>query len=248
MSKIKKKEKIIGIILTYNCAGLVEKTYSLLPKKLFDSIIIVDDGSKDNIADIAKKLKIPFYSHRHSGYGGNVKYGLKKSLQMGADYIVEVHGDGQYDPGAVLPALNKIKEGYALLLGSRFVDLLQPLQDKMPLSRYVANIVLSFIYRVILGVNLTEFHTGFHIYSKEFISIVGFKNTSNGHIYSLEIIFQSCFKKLPICEIPIRCDYASPHTSISIKKSIIYTFESFFLSSQYILAKIGIKYGIFKNY
>lgn len=243
-----KKTKIIGIILTYNCASMLEDLYKRIPKKVLDKIILIDDGSTDETLQIAKKLNIPFFTHKNLGYGGNIKYGLKKATEMEGDFMVEIHGDGQYDPSVIPSALKKIKKGYSLLLGSRFVNLRQPLMDKMPLERYLANIILSFIYKIILRVELTEFHTGFHIYSKEFISTVGFKNTSQGHLYSLEIIVQACFKKLSIGEIPIRCDYTSQHTSISIKKSIAYTFQSFFLLAQYILAKMNLKYGIFKNY
>lgn len=245
---MKAKEKVIGVILTYNCANLVEGLYNRIPKKLFHKIIVVDDGSTDDTLEVVKKLGIQSFSHRHTGYGGNMKFGLKKALDMGTDYIVEIHGDGQYDPSVIPLALKKMKEGCNLLLGSRFVDLRQPLRDKMPLSRYAANIALSFIYRVILGVNLTEFHTGFHIYSKEFVSNAGFANTSDGHPYSLEIIFQACFKKLKMCEIPIRCDYAAEHTSISIKKSVAYSLQSFLLLAQYMLAINGLKFGIFKYY
>lgn len=244
----KKKIKVIGIILTYNCASMVEDLYKRIPKKAFDKIILIDDGSTDNTMQVAKKLNIPFFTHKNLGYGGNMKYGLKKALKMGADYMVEIHGDGQYDPSVIPAALKKIKEGYSLLLGSRFVNLKQPLIDKMPLERYFANIILSLLYKMILRVKLTEFHTGFHIYSKEFISAAGFNNTSQGHLYSLEIIVQVCFKKLSIGEIPIRCNYAAQHTSMSIKKSIDYTFQSIFLLAQYILAKMNLKYGIFKNY
>lgn len=247
-TKSEKKIKVIGIILTYNCAEMIEDLFKRIPKKPFDKIILIDDGSTDNTVQIARKLNILSFVHKNLGYGGNIKYGLKKALEMEADYMVEIHGDGQYDPSVIPSALKKIEAGYSLLLGSRFVNLKQPLLDKMSMERYLANIILSFIYNIILRIELTEFHTGFHIYSKEFLYAVGFNNTSQGHLYSLEIIFQACFKKLPIVEIPIRCDYSAQHTSISIKKSIAYTFQSFFLLAQYILAKADLKYGIFKHY
>mgnify|MGYP001619974932 FL=1 len=163
-----KKAKNVGIILTYNCADLVENTYKRIPRRVLDKIIIVDDESRDNIKTIAKKLGIEFFTHKHLGYGGNMKYGLKKALAMGAYYIIEIHGDGQYDPTVIPLALKKITKGYDLLVGSRFVNPKHPLEDKMPIIRYIANIILSFLDRIILGVSLTEFHNGFHIYSKNF--------------------------------------------------------------------------------
>jgi len=245
---MKSKPTIIGVILTYNCAGLVYDLYQRVPKSSFSKILFIDDGSTDNTVEKVKKFGGTIYSHPHSGYGGNMKFALRKALQHGADYIVEIHGDGQYEPNVIPEGLKKIQKGYGLLLGSRFTDLRQPLRDKMPIERYIANIVLSFFYKVVLRSDLTEFHTGFHIYSKEFLSKVGFKNTSSGHLYSLEIIFQAYFLKISVCEIPIRCDYSGEHTSISILKSISYSLQSVYLVAQYILAKIGLKFGIFKYY
>ena len=84
------KSKVIGIIMTYNCAHLLEEACKKLPQGVFDEFIIVDDGSKDNIEEVAKKLPYPFFKHEHIGYGGNLRYGLQKAMEMGADaYLVK---------------------------------------------------------------------------------------------------------------------------------------------------------------
>lgn len=244
----KHKKKVIGIILAYNCEKLLKSTFDQLPKNTFDLVIVVDDGSTDKTIEFSKKLGFQTFSHKHLGYGGNLKYGLKKAYEMGGDYMVEIHGDGQFDPSAAPYALNKINEGYDLLFGSRFIDIRQPLKDKMPLSRYIMNIVTSFIARIVLRVNLTEVHNGFHIFSREFISTAGFAGTSLGHIYSFEIIVQARFNKLKICEVPVRCNYKEMHTSMDILESIPYILQIFYTLGQYLLAKMGFKYGIFKSY
>lgn len=242
---MKSKKNIVGVILTYNCGHLVEKLYRRVPKSSFSRIIFVDDGSTDDTVQRVKRFGGEIFTHKHLGYGGNMKYGLRKALSLGAEYIVEIHGDGQYDPSVIPDGLREIQKGFGLLLGSRFVDRLQPLRDKMPLERYVANILLSLLYKMILRSTLTEFHTGFHIYSKEFLETVGFRNTSDGHLYSLQIIFQAYFRNIRVCEIPIRCDYHAEHTSISIKKSVAYSLQSVRLVAEYIASKLGYKTGIF---
>ncbi len=240
-------KKIIGILLTYNCAHLVEGIYRQLPHAYLDEVIMVDDGSSDDIAAVAQKLGVTFFTHKHSGYGGNIKYALTKALERGGEYMVEIHGDGQYGAELVIPGVEKIKQGYDFVLGSRFTDWRQPLRDKMPLSRYLANIGLSFFDRLILRVPLTEFHTGFRVYSRHLIETIGFANTSNDYLYSFEIIVQAKYHNLKIGETPIRCDYSEDHTSISIKKAAIYSFQTFYILLKYIGARFGFPNRLLRN-
>ncbi len=247
MKTLKKRSpKVIGIMMTYNCADMIESTYKKLPKGVFSQVIVVDDDSKDNSVEVAKRLKLNVYTHKHGGYGANIKYGLKKVLSLGADYAVEIHGDGQYDQSVVPAAIKKMETGFDFLLGSRFTNLKHAINDGMPLERYFANLGLSFIDRIILGVNLTEFHTGFRVYSKRFIESLTYEGTSDNYLYSFEIICQAKFNDMKIGEVPMRCDYKAAHTSISIKKSIIYALGTFAILGKYILAKMGARVKIFK--
>lgn len=237
--------KVIGIIMTYNCAGLVEDTYKHLPRNIFDDIIIVDDGSDDNIIEVAQNLGVACFVHEHLGYGGNLKYGLKKCLEMGAEYMVEIHGDGQYDPNFIRPAIEKIRQGYDLLLGSRFNDIKQPLRDQKPFIQYVGNITASFFDRLVLNIALTEFHTGFKIYSRCLLSTINLAHNANSYVCSFEIIAQARFCNLAITEIPIRCDYAKKHTSAGIWRASLYFFQTFYVLFKYVLARRGFKIKLF---
>ncbi|MBX4187007.1 MAG: glycosyltransferase family 2 protein [Candidatus Doudnabacteria bacterium] len=237
--------KVIGIIMTYNCAHLVEGIYRRLPLDVFDEVIIADDGSADNIEEVAHKIGLPYFSHEHGGYGTNIKYGLQKALERGAEYMVEIHGDGQYDPDFIPAGLQKIQQGYAFLMGSRFVNILQPLRDKMSLIRYMGNICLSFMDRLVLRLPLTEFHSGFRIYSRQLIEKLSTAGTSADYLYSFEIIAQAKYCNLPVTEIPIRCDYSQDHTSIGLRKSFIYAWQTRKVLAKYILARMGFKIKIF---
>lgn len=237
-TKQKRLIRSVVIILTYNCAHLVTEVYNRIPKNSVYRVIIIDDGSIDDIFGVAKKLNISLFSHPHIGYGGNMQFGLKKAYAMGADYVVEIHGDGQYDPRVIPKALLYAKRNaHDLLLGTRFVPLTQPLYDGMPWMRYIANIGLSFVERIILQVKLSEFHSGFRIYSRKLIETINLKTSATGHLFSFEIIAQAKIFGLHIAEIPVRCDYKKDHTSISIRNAILFTFENFIVLFDYIGAR-----------
>jgi glycosyltransferase involved in cell wall biosynthesis len=212
-----------------------------------DRVILVDDASTDKTLEVARGLGIESYTHEHLGYGGNVKYSIRKGIELGAEYIIDLHGDGQYDPSAIPAALAKAREGYDLVLGSRFTDLWQPLRDHMSLARYFANIGLSAIERFMLDVPLTEFHTGFRVYSRRLAETVALDVASNDFLFGFEIIAQARFWKLTIGEIPIRCSYKEEHTSISIPKSIVYALQTFKVLSSYFLARLGFRNALFKG-
>lgn len=239
--------KVIGIILAYKHAQFLEKLYNSIPKNVFDEIIITNDESGDDIEVIANKLGIPCYSHERLGYGGNMKFGLKKALELGAEYMVEIHGDGQYGVASIVPGLQKIQSGYDFVLGSRFVDWQQPLRDNMPFIRFAANIGLSFFDRLVLRTPLSEFHSGFRIYSRQLLETVGLKNSSNDFLYSFEIIVQAVFWKMKIGEVPVRCLYEKKHTSIELWSSMKYAIQMFWVLFLYLLAKLGLSIKLFKK-
>ena len=242
------KSRAICVILAYNCGSVLENTYRRIPKGSVDCIILCDDGSTDNTLEVAARLGIESYTHKNLGYGGNIKFSIQKSLELGADYIVDLHGDGQYDPGAIPEALAKAREGYDLVMGSRFLlDKKQPLRDQMSWARYFANLGLSAISRFILRSSLTEFHSGFRVYTKNLAEKLPLAHTSNNFLFGFEIIVQAVYFNLKIVEVPVRCSYKEEHTSISIPSSIVYAFENMGTLVRFMLAKIGFRIKLFSR-
>ncbi len=240
--------KAIGIIMTYNCSRMLEGLLVRIPTEALDEVIIVDDNSKDKDATqkIASKYKVQFFSHGHLGYGGNLKYGFQKAIERGADYMIEIHGDGQFDPTVIPQALEKLRQGADFVMGSRFTNWKQPLKDGMSLVRFIANILLSLFARFILKIKWTEFHGGFRAYSRKLVEKVGLDKGANNHLYSFQIITMARYRNLIFAEIPIRADYHGEHTSISLHEAAIYFFQTFVVLSQYVLARIGIKNHLFR--
>lgn len=241
-----KKPKVIGIILAYKHARFLEGLYKSLPMDVLDEVIVTNDDSGDNIDEIAERLGIPCFTHPRLGYGGNMKYGMKKAIEMGADYMIEIHGDAQFDVAFIRPAVEKMKKGdYGLVLGTRFIDVWQPLRDKMPLIKYIANRSLTFIESLVMGVWVSEFHTGARVYNKKAIEGVDMTHTSNNFLFGFEIIAQIAYKRFKIGEVPVRAYYGQDHTSISLKQSTIYAIHSFKTLLKYIVARLGFKTKIF---
>lgn len=234
-------KKVIGVILAHKSAGFLEKVYHSLPKGVYDSIIITNDETGDGIERIAEKLGIECFSHPRLGYGGNLKYGLKKAVELGADYAVEIHGDGQFDVSVSAVAIAKAYEGYDFVTGNRFYDIFQPLRDKISIARYVANIVLSFLARVVTGVNISEFHDGFRVYSKKLIQSGVLEKASNDFLFAFEVIALAKKMGMKISQVPIRAFYAEDHSSISIPRAVKFTFQELWSMIKYLLSRIGIQ-------
>jgi len=241
-----KKPKIIGVILAYNCGRMLSRAYERIPKEVFDDLIVMDDGSKDNTLEVAKSLGLKVFRHvPNKGYGGNLKRGLHRALDMGADYIVEIHGDGaQFNPYSIFYAKDYMKKGDAqLILGSRFQEPRKALENGMPLIRFIANRFLSFFDGLILQLPLTEFHTGFRIYGKKLLKTIPFDENSNDYLFSFQIIAQAAYYDMPVKEVPVEADYKSEHTSHKLTSAAAYAIQTFFTLGQYVLARAGVHYN-----
>ena len=138
--------KVYAMILSHNCGELLIKAFNKIPHSEFDKIYITEDGSSDKSLKIANSLGIEVITSNKSGYGANVKNGLKWGFENGADYIVEIHGDGaQFNPKAIFPAKEFINKNYDFIIGSRFIDIETTLNLGIPKPRYYANKFLSKI-------------------------------------------------------------------------------------------------------
>jgi glycosyltransferase involved in cell wall biosynthesis len=244
-------KKVIGIIMTYNCAHLLEDAFKALPQGVFDQLIISDDGSKDNIREVAEKIGVPLFVHEHSGYGGNLRNGLKQAIAMGGDTMIEIHGDGQFDSSVAPLAVEKVyQDDLDFLIGSRFTKGAKPLKDGMPLPRFLANIGLSFIERCVLRIPWSEFHAGFRVYRKRFAEKVLAQEPTtvfaNDYLFSFQIIALAGWMKARCGEIPVRANYHKAHTSVGYWKASINSFQEMWVLLLYILAKLGVKNTLFK--
>lgn len=219
--------KIVVIMPAYNAAKTLEETYKAIPKNVVDEVILVDDHSSDKTVSIAKKLGINTFVHKKNlGYGGNQKTCYKQALKKGADIIVMVHPDYQYDPKLIPLLIKPIQKGYFdIMLGSRIRSREEVLRGGMPLYKYLGNRFLTFIENVFLGLNLSEYHTGFRAYARGALKIIPYETFSNNFVFDQEILISAHRLGLRIGEIAVPIKYFPEASSINSFRSIQYGIE-----------------------
>lgn len=211
----------IGIfIVSYNASHLLNDTVSRIPKHLYDiieEIFIFDDFSTDDTYNIAKRLqnngywcnKInAFKNPTNLGYGGNQKVGFRYAINRGLDYVVLLHGDAQYAPehipDLIYPA---IKHGHNVVFGSRMMKRANALADGMPFYKWLGNQILTKFENIILGLKLSEYHTGYRLYSTKILDKIPFEENTNDFHFDSQIIIQCRALNVKIHEVPIKTFY-----------------------------------------
>ncbi len=242
-------ERVVVVMPAYNAAKTLERTYNDLPKDVVDQVILVDDVSQDETVEIARKLGLEVIVHiQNKGYGGNQKTCYIKALEDGADIVVMLHPDYQYDSTLVPELIRPIQEGEAdMVLGSRFLTG-GTLAGGMPLYKYVSNRFLTLVENIALGQHLSECHTGFRAYSRRMLETIPFLLNSDNFVFDTEVIAQAVAFGFRIAEIGVPTRYFEEASSVNFRNSVIYGLSTLATMARYLLAKWGIaSYPQFKK-
>lgn len=228
------KLKIIVVMPAYNAAKTLVRTCADLPKNVVDHIIVVDDGSSDDTIRVAEELGLEVFVHnRNYGYGANQKTCYREALKAGAEVIVMVHPDYQYDPTLVPQMVAPIVDGVAdVVLGSRLLGV-NPVKQGMPWWKYAANRFLTVLENWAFGLQLSEYHTGYRAFSKDILEDVNFERNSDRFIFDQEILAQVVELHGRIVEIPVPTRYFPLASSASFAASVRYGFSILSLLAQY---------------
>jgi len=215
--------KTVVVLPAYNAALTLEKTVADIPRDVVDEIILVDDGSTDLTVPVAQQLGLKVFTHgKNKGYGANQKTCYKKALELGADIVIMVHPDYQYDPKAIRELIDPIKQGRAdAVFGSRMMKG-GALEGGMPLWKQNINIILTAIENVSFGMFLTEYHSGFRAYSAKTLNSIRYTLNSDNFVFDTEIIVQVLLRNLKIEEIPIRTRYFDEASTIKFLPAVFY--------------------------
>ncbi|KKP94018.1 MAG: Glycosyl transferase, group 2 family protein [Parcubacteria group bacterium GW2011_GWA1_36_12] len=246
----KKSPKIIVVMPAYNAEKTVNDTYRDLPKDLISEVILVDDSSGDKTVEKAKKLGITVYVHKKNrGYGANQKTCYDESLKRNPDIVVMVHPDYQYDAKLVGVLCEPVVNGRAdIMLGSRIQTRNQVMAGGMPIWKYFANRVLTLVENLTMGLNLSEYHTGFRAFSAEVLRTVPYHKFSDDFVFDQQILISALSCGFNISEVPIPCKYFKDASSINFKRSAKYGLFTLFTILTYLLNQVGlVQSTIFKS-
>ena len=240
-------KKLVVVMPAYNAERTLLQTYEELPHEYIDDIILVDDASQDDTCKIAGKLGIRTILHRENkGYGANQKTCYQEALGLGADIVVMIHPDYQYSPRLVTAMASMIASGhYDIVLGSRIL-VGGTLKGGMPIYKYIANRFLTFVENLMLGIKLSEYHTGFRAFSRTVLEYLPLEGNSDDFVFDNEILAQCIYFGFKIGEISCPTRYFEEASSINFRRSLKYGIGVLATSFKYILHKRGIKrYRIF---
>src|SRR5205823_2393942 len=234
--------KIVVVMPAYNAGRTLRMTYEQLPKDTVNLVILVDDGSTDMTLEVARQLGLEIFVHnRNYGYGANQKTCYTEALRAGADVVVMVHPDYQYDPTLVPQIVEPIVHGDAdVVLGSRLKGG-SALAQGMPWWKFLANRFLTWVENRAFGLRLSEYHTGYRAFRKEVLETVNFQTNSDGFVFDQEIIAQVVAARFRIAEIAVPTRYFPEASSASFLASSVYGLRILAVLFWYLLSKWGLR-------
>ena len=234
------RPRVVVVMPAYNAARTLRMTYTELPHDSVDMVILVDDGSTDDTVAVARELNLKLFLHdRNYGYGANQKTCYAEALRAGADIIVMVHPDYQYDPRLLPEVVHPIQKGDAdVVLGSRLKSG-SALSGGMPWWKYVSNRFLTGVENWVFGLRLSEYHTGYRAYRREVLETVNFTLNADKFIFDQEIVAQIVEAGFRITEVPVPTRYFAEASSASFLASVRYGAGILWLMARLLLHRSG---------
>ena len=228
------------VLPAYRAAKTLAEVVGDIPQGHADRILLVDDASKDATVSVATALRLDVIRHRQNlGYGGNQKTCYRQALEMGADVVVMLHPDGQYDPAIIPNVCRVIENGEAdIVLGSRWLGL-DPARAGMPWWKMIGNRFLTATENRVLGLNLSEYHTGYRAYSRRFLEAIPFLENSNDFVFDTQVLIQAATFGFKIGEVPAIGRYHEDASSVNFMTSTVYGLKTLGALVRYVLHRAG---------
>ncbi|WP_437188361.1 glycosyltransferase family 2 protein [Planctomicrobium sp. SH668] len=242
--------RVVAVMPAYNAASTLERTVRDIPDGTVDEVILVDDCSRDETVNLARSLGLTVIVHeKNTGYGGNQKTCYRHALASGADIVVMIHPDYQYDSRVIGAAVEFLRLGICdVILGSRIRTRREALSGGMPGWKYIANRCLTTIENVALGQNLGDFHSGFRAYRREVLEVVPWEKNTDDFAFDSQFLAQSVFFGFKLGDIPVPVRYFDEASSINFRRSVKYGLTTLYILLQFWLQKLQLaSFQIFKR-
>jgi len=235
--------KTIVVMPAYNAETTLEKTITDIPPGTADEIVLVDDCSRDGTVALALKLGLTVIRHeKNLGYGGNQKTCYREALARGANTIIMVHPDYQYDSSLIPVMTELLRKGHCdVILGNRIRTRREALAGGMPVYKYVSNRLLTVVENVWLGQNLGEFHSGLRGYRREVLETIPWERNSDDFVFDSQFLVQAAHFGFRLGDIPVPVRYMSEASSINFRRSVKYGLGTLWALVAYSLHRAGIR-------
>jgi glycosyltransferase involved in cell wall biosynthesis len=234
-------KRVHVVLPAYNAYRTLERTVADIPRDIVDEIILVDDASTDSTAELARRLGLATLVHPiNRGYGGNQKTCYTESMRLGADIVVMVHPDYQYDPRLVPSMASLIAQDvYDVVLGSRILGQ-GAILGGMPRYKYLSNRALTLIQNLLIGQKLSEYHTGFRAFSRRVLETLPLAANSDNFVFDNQMLAQIHYFGFRIGEVSCPTRYRDDSSSIRFAASCRYGVGVLATSVLFRLTRLGL--------
>ena len=236
----KRQYKVIAVLPAYNAEMTLAATLADMPPGSVDEVILVDDGSTDRTVEVAREIGLTVFVHpENMGYGGNQKTCYREALARGAEIVVMIHPDYQYDSRVIPHAVGIIELGICdVVLGSRIRSRAEARKGGMPRYKYLANRFLTAVENMALGQNLGDFHSGFRVYRREVLERIPYEGNSDDFVFDTQFLVQAVRLGFRLGDIPVPVRYFDEASSINFGRSLRYGVLTLGVVGQYWLDRL----------
>lgn len=238
----RKRPRVVATMPAYNAERTLAATLRDVPREAVGEVILVDDGSTDRTVAVARDLGLTVFVHAtNCGYGGNQKTCYREALARGADIVVMIHPDYQYDGRVIPAAVSFIELGICdVVLGNRIRSRAEARRGGMPLYKYLSNRFLTVVENLALGQNLGDFHSGFRAYRREVLERIPFERNSDDFVFDTQFLVQAVALGFRLGDVPMPVRYAPDSSCINFRRSVVYGLATLWTLARYWLHRLGL--------
>jgi len=238
-----RRHKVVAVLPAYNAEKTLAATLADVPVGSVDEVILVDDGSTDGTVELARRMGLTVIEHpRNRGYGGNQKTCYRNALDRGADVVVMIHPDYQYDSRMIPHAVGVVELGICdVVVGNRIRSRQEALAGGMPKYKYISNRFLTLAENFALGQNLGDFHSGFRVYRREVLERIPFEGNSDDFVFDTQFLVQAVHLGFRVGDVPVPVRYFPEASSINFRRSLKYGFATLGVVGQFWLHRLRLR-------